>query len=323
MNKFFHIMLLGSLLPLSNSWAMQALDDQTLATTTGQDGVSIGINLPNSAVAYSEFAIIDTNGISGSATHTSAASLVFAPKTYLTTPGIRFLNADTGSTLAVQPILIDIDTDGGGGASAPLLNAQISLPSDLKRITIDPMSLYLATDTTSIFSASRTSGVTGTTRAGVTEVLRIGTNGLDIIFNAGNTVKLNLQLASEDQGHFFVFTGGSISQIKNDPANPIELLSKNTSGTSSLKLNISLSANNTTTGFQLSGFYGDLTTANGFTFGKVGATDKFDAVIGDVVAGASGTSAAGVFGGLNNGSMGSLGVVGATVTNFKLNVKGL
>lgn len=324
MNKSIHLALwLGMALPVTQAWSLQAMDEQSMAGTTGQDGISIGIQLPSSALAFSEAAIIDTNGISGSSTHTATASLVMAPTTYRTTEGVRFFNADTGTTLATQPILIDIDADGGAGGSMPLLNVLVSLPSDLKRIRIDPFSIYAATGATSIFTAARANNTVGTLRpSGVTELLRVGNNGLDVIFKSGDPVKINFQLATEDQGRFFTITGGNFLQLKNDPANPIQLMSKNAT-VSSLKFNLSLAATNQTTGFSLVGFYGDVTAANGFTFGKSGTTDKIDLVVSDVVAGTSGLSNAGSFAGLKNASIGSVGLIGATVSNLKVNVKGL
>lgn len=320
-NKCIVLMLLG-LLP-EGVLAMQPLDDAGLAQSTGQDGISISLNYPNSTISVSEVALIDQNGITGSATHTAPASLVLAPANYSSTQGIRFFNDVTLNNVASQPITIVMDVDGNAGK--PLLNASIGLPSDMRRIRINPFSIYLATGSSSIYSASRVlNEVTPPAlRAGVNELLRVGTEGIDISFT-NNPVRLNLQLGNAPQGHMFVFASGSLLRIGNDASgsNPIQIMSKNSSGNSSLKLDFSLSANNQTTGFQLAGFYGDFDN-DSFVFGKAGTTDKFDAAINNVVAGSSGASSSNSLGNLPNGSMGNFGIVGATVTNLKVNVKGM
>jgi hypothetical protein len=321
-NKCIVLMLLGSL-PVG-ALAMQPLDDAGLAQATGQDGISISLNYPNSTINVSELALIDQNGIAGSTTHTAAASLVMAPTTYSSTQGIRFFNDVTLNNAATQPITIVMDTDGNAGK--PLLNMSIGLPSDMRRIRIDPFSIYAATGSVSIYSANRIlNGATPSLRAtGVNELLRVGTQGIDITFT-NSPVRLNLQLGNAPQAHMFVFSSGSLLRIGNDAsgANPIQIMSKNSSGNSSLKLDFSLSANNQTTGFQLAGFYGDFDN-DSFVFGRAGTTDKMDLVISNLVAGST-TAPADVnsFAGLKNASMGNIGLIGATVTNLKVNVKGL
>ncbi|ONG42015.1 hypothetical protein BKE30_01765 [Alkanindiges hydrocarboniclasticus] len=319
MNKYVQSILLIAFLPISNSWALQALDDADLAQQTGQDGVTIDIKLPNSTITFSEAALIDTDGMTGAS---NSASLVIAPKTYNSTQGIRLFSDATGTSITAQPISIKLDTDGGAN---PLLNAEIALPTDMRRLKINPFSVYLATGETSIYNSPRVlGGAAGTLRAGVTELIRFGTDGIEVLFKENDPVKINLQLGAESQGHMFVFTGGSISHIKTSSTDPIQIISNNSTATgeSSLKLNLNLTASNAATGIRLAGFYGDIND-QGLTFGKVGATDKFDLVIGNIVAGAEGAQAAGTFSGLKNGSMGNIGVVGASVTNLKVNVKGL
>ena len=63
--------------------------------------------------------------------------------------------------------------------------------------------------------------------------------------------------------------------------------------------------------------------SDGLTFGKAGVTDKVDLVLNNVVAGVSGVQDPNTFNNLKNGSMGNFGVVGATVSNLKMNVKGM
>lgn len=302
--------------------AIESMDDAALAEQTGQDGISIGLQFPNSTVSYDQVLITDTNGMTGA---TSPASLVLAPTTRGTDQGVRLFKADGSAT--ANPVLIKLDADANG--TKPVFNANITFPTDLKRINISPFSLYIAPTTTGVFTATRASGTTGTLQSNVSEILKVGGTGIDVIltdynatFNPNNVLGVNVQLGNAPQGHMIMLTGGSISQIKNDTASPIQIMSKNTT-TSSLKLNFNMTAFDTNTGFRLSGFYGDMNDA-GFTFGKAGDTDKFNLVVSDVIAGCStGCQDATVFNGLKNGSMGSIGLVGAKVSNLKVNIKGM
>lgn len=319
MNKYTLCMVFSILLPLSKGWAMQVMDDSALAQQTGQDGITVSLDFPNSTISYSELAITDTNGMP---TATGAASLVLAPTTYGTDKGIRFFNDPTANTLATQPVTIKMDAEGNG--AKPVLNTEIGLPTDLRRIRINPFSIYLSNGSGSVFDAgTRVLNATGTVKAtGVREIVKLGTNGIDINFLANNPVKMNIQLGNAPQGHMFVFTGGSITQIKNDPLYPIELISNNSSSNSSLKLNFDLSATNMATGISLVGFYGDIVNS-GLVLGKDGTTDKFNLTLSNVVAGTTGSQSATSFNNLKNASIGTVGLVGASVTNLKMTVKGL
>ena len=48
-------------MPLNQVMALEPLDDQTLSTTTGQDGINVGITLPK--VDIGQVALIDKDGI--------------------------------------------------------------------------------------------------------------------------------------------------------------------------------------------------------------------------------------------------------------------
>ena len=68
----------------------------------------------------------------------------------------------------------------------------------------------------------------------------------------------------------------------------------------------------------------------GIVFGNYGAdttdkitSDKVNFTLNNVMLGDAGVSDPNVFGGLKNGSMGNMGVVGASVTNLKMRISGL
>lgn len=296
--------------------AMEQLDDHQMAASTGQDGITIGIQLPNSTISFDQIGLVHIDDRNNPAS--PRASLVMAPNNYSATQGIRFFTGAGTSTL--QPFTMKIDADSNGGD--PLLNVSFALPTDLERIRISPFSIYIADGSGSVFSSRLTNGVgSNTLRAGVTEMVRVGTNGIDIRFKAADPIAFNLQLGAEPQGHMFQFTGGSLLQIMSNA--PIEVMSLNNGGTtqSSLKLNLDISATNQAVGFRLNGFYGDI-SANGLVIGKDGWTDDLNIRISNIVAGDLPAVSPTVFNGLTNGSMGNIGLEGLRVENLKINVAG-
>lgn len=299
--------------------AMEQLDDHQMAAATGQDGITLGIQLPNSTISFNQIGLVSIDDRSNPAS--SRASLVMAPTNYANDQGIQFFNSTTLATPTTQPFTIKVDADANAGD--PLLNVNFALPTDLERIRINPFSVYIADGSGSIFSSRLTNGAgTNTLRAGVTEMLRVGTNGIDIKFKAGDTVALNMQLGAEAQGHMFQFTGGSLLQVVSN--SPIEVMSLNNGGTTqtSLKLSLDISATDQVTGFRLNGFYGDI-SASGLVIGKDGWTDKLDIRINNIIAGDIPAVSPTAFNGLANGSMGNIGLEGVRVENLKINVAGL
>lgn len=313
-----HTGLLASLLlPAFAVQAMEPLDEQQLAASTGQDGITLGIQLPNSTISFNQLGLTHVADRSNPAS--ARASLVMAPNNYSPTQGIRFFTG--AGTPTLQPFTIKVDADANAGD--PLLNVNFALPTDLERIRINPFSVYIADGSGSIFSSRLTNGAgSNTLRAGVTETLRVGTNGIDIKFKASDTVALNMQLGAEAQGHMFQFTGGSLLQVVSN--SPIEVMSLNNGGTAqtSLKLSLDISATDQVTGFRLNGFYGDI-SASGLVIGKDGWTDKLDIRINNIIAGDIPAVSPTAFNGLANGSMGNIGLEGVRVENLKINVAGL
>lgn len=313
-----HTGLLAALaMPAFAVQAMEQLDDHQMAASTGQDGLTIGIQLPNSTISFNQIGLVSIDDRSNPAS--SRASLVMAPNDYSPTQGVRFFNGS--GTPTIQPFTIKFNADANGGD--PLLNVNFALPNDLERIRINPFSVYIADGSGSIFNSRLTNGVgTNTLRVGVTEMLRVGTNGIDIRFKTGDPISLNIELGAENQGHMFQFTGGSLLQVVSNA--PIEIMSLNNGGTtqSSLKLNLDISATDQTTGFRLTGFYGDISDS-GLVIGKDGWTDRLDIRINNIVVGDLPAASPTVFNGLANGSIGSIGLEGLRLENLKINVAGM
>lgn len=316
MNNIF--VVVGVMALVSSASAMQIMDDQDLASQTGQDGITIKTGV--SAVSFDHVALIDTNGMTGA---TNSAALIIAPNTSGSSVKVNFLN---GSGSAVNNLFTaNIDADAGTNNAVANINLAFS---DMRTIKVDPFSIYLAptmNNTRTIGSVGSVFGSGTALITGVSKLLQIGsgTEGLNINFK--DTLGVNLQLGNTPQNHMIKFSGSL--QSVNIPK--IKVFSNNTGNTtSSLNLDASFTATDTS-GFGLGKFYLDV-APGGLIFGADGTTSKFNAQIDNVVAGLSGAATASsdpiekqIFNNLNNGSMGNFGVVGASIKNLKVNVRGL
>ncbi|MEX7475769.1 hypothetical protein AB0861_005845, partial [Acinetobacter baumannii] len=201
----------------------------------------------------------------------------------------------------------------------------VTMGSDVNGIRLLPFSVYLAPSTSlsspsdyaltsyapkSIFSSGTT------VNTGVKELIR-STGNLDINFVQTNKPRLNIQLGHAAQSVMVKF-GGAIQSICSAASGcPITLVSDNTGATFGFKF----AGTNASTGFVLDGFYAGV-DPTGLTIGNIGVSSKFDASLNNVTLGNLGTQSTTTFNNLPNGSMGSFGVTGASVTDFKMKVSG-
>ena len=310
MNNIF--VVVGVMALVSSASAMQIMDDQDLASQTGQDGITLKVGV--SKITFDQVALIDTNGMTGAA---NSAALVMAPNASGGSIGINFLN---GAGAGVNNLVTaTIDSDAGNAGAFANINLAFS---ELKTIKVDPFSIYLA----STMNNTRTIGSVGSVfngtglRAGVSKLLQVGEGAEQLNINFINPLAVNVQLGNSPQGHMVKFSG-SLQSI-NLPK--LKIFSNNSGNqTSALSLDATFKANNSTSGFSLDGFYLDV-TPDGLNFGNQGTTDKFDVLLNNVVMGSTtATPDATTFNGLKNGSMGNFGVVGASVTNLKMNIRGM
>lgn len=306
-----------SILALSHSaFALEQMNDQDLASQTGQDGITIKLGV--SAVSFDQLSLIDTDGIAAT-TSTGSVALAIAPTTSMGSVKVNFLNA--GGTAVNNLLTATIDSDGGATPSGAFANINLAF-SELKKVTIDPFAIYLAPTLDINRKIGSTGSVfTGTAlRSGVSKLLQIGDASNKLTIDFKDPMAANIQLGNAPQGHLIQLSG-SLQSI-NIPK--IKIFSNNTvaSDDNSISLDVNLKASSAATGISLSGFYMDV-APDGINFGNKGATDKFDLTLNNVVAGKLDASAPNTFDGLKNGSMGNFGLVGASVTNLKVNVKGM
>lgn len=312
-NKIFFLISMCCTAPIA--FAMQPLDDQGLSATTGQDGINMGIGL--NKIDFSQVSLIDNDGI----------STAIAEKTYNNRAGVAIAgNSDTpvsvsfvGATSA-PTINISMDTDGGNGNA--FANFALSFGSQISGIKVSPFSVYLASSgsVSSKNSAQSLFSAAGSLNAGVTKLLEIGSasNNFEINFHNSNKPQINIQLGNVPQGHMMQFSGAIQSICGTGSGCPISVIS----GDTAAKLDFQVKATDVSNGFRLNGFYAGI-ESTGLTFGNTGTSDKLNVAMNNVTLGKDGSSLPNVFNGLPNGSMGSFGVVGASVKDLKVSVRGL
>lgn len=297
--------------------AMQPMDEQSLSQTTGQDGISLAVNV--SKVQVNQISVIDTDGLPNRAgsTYRNKAAFVLAGATN-SPVSIDFLGAS-----ASQPTLkMSLDSDEGNGS--PFANIAFGLGSNITGVKISPFSIYLAgtNSTTSIGTAKSIFSSGGSLNSDVTKLLSIGSasNNFSINFNNANKPGLNFQLGHAPQSHLMLFSGAiqSICGTEEGGGCPITL----TSGTTGATFDFQLKANDTNTGFLLNGFYAGV-EPDGLVLGNNGTSSKLDVALNNVTLGTVNSSIPTIFNGLKNGSMGNMGAIGASVTDLKVKISGL
>ncbi len=331
-----------SLLLLSPmAMAMQPLDDQSLSATTGQDGISVGVNL--SKVNFNQAAIIDKYGFTTTALGStvalnSKAALVMAASQGAASPtiGVDFVqtfNAD-GSIVhnPAQLLNMSIDTDAGAAANGgAFANIALSLGNGVNGMRIRPFSVYLVPDNVDAISSltptytQKSIFSSGTTlKSNIKELLR--TDNIDIKFVSTNKPRMNIQLGASPQGHMVMF-GGAIDSVcgTGSGCNMMLVADYATAGVPSTAYGVGFDLQMKSTdinGFSLDGFYAGI-ESGGVVFGNTGTSDKFDLSLNNIMLGKAGASNANEFNGLKNGSMGNMGAIGTSVTNFKMRVSGM
>ena len=328
--------------------AMQPLDDQSLSATTGQDGISVGVNL--SKVNFNQAAIIDTDGFTTTALGstvalTSKAALVMAASQGAASPtiGVDFVqtfNAD-GSIVhnPAQLLNMSIDSDAGAAANGgAFANIALSLGNGVNGMRIRPFSVYLAPDAPGVISSLAGSTYTrgsifstGTTlkSSNIKELLRVS-NNIDVKFVANNKPRMNIQLGSSPQGHLVMFGGAVDSVCASTTSQPSGCSFNLVSGTTGAKFDLQMSGKDAN-GFYLNGFYAGIEAGAGsipgaVVFGNTGTSDKLNLNLNNVWLGdtiPAGSLNSSIFNGVQNGSIGNIGAAGVSATNLKMRVSGM
>ena len=331
--------------------AMQPLDDHSLSSTVGQDGLDISMQ---ANIGFQQIAVVDTDGLSYGQTLASGnpnrydapdynekAGLVIAGVAGQTkpvsAPAIMISGLDNSNTPNTLTVNASIDTDAGSGVNGAFTNIAVTFAN--AGIRISPFSIYAApkSSLSSLVGANYTRNSIFTTdtffkpAANVREILRVKDN-IDILFNA-NKPKLNIQLGSAPQGKMVMFSGAIDSICGSGNGCNMMLVSDYlTSGDVSTSpvgvgFDFQFTGHNGSP-FSLDGFYAGVEGKSsldngGFVFGNAGESSKFDLKLNNVTLGNTGSSAIGTFNSLPNASIGNIGAIGASVTNLKVKVSGM
>ena len=304
------------LLSLPAAYALEALDDQALSKTTGQDGISVGIGIDH--LKFNQAAWIDQDGIAEpifDQNYQQAAGVVMAGVDQNPVK-ITFLGQPQGAT-TVKAVIDAADVKG-----QPVMNIAVNFANQINGIRVSPFALYLAgsqavsdeNTTRSIFN------VNGSLNPGVQKFLQVGSDAQNFEINLNSSAKpyLNIQLGNVPQGFMMIF-GGAIQAICGTGEGcPITLVSGDT-GASTIFQAV---ATDRVNGFALNGFHAGIENT-GLVIGNTGQSSKMDMHLKQVTLGNNGAARADVFNGLPNGSMGSFGAIGGSVKDLKVTIKGL
>lgn len=309
------LIFLLALCPASLVLAMQPLDDQSLATTTGQDGINIGVGF--SKIDIEQISLIDKDGITApimNKDYKSPAAFVVAGA--VNSPiNVNFVGANTSPTLNMV-----MDTDGGSGQA--FANLAVSFGNQISAIKVSPFAIYLASSN-SVSTATASKSIfntAGTLNTGVSKIFEVGSasNNFEISFNNINRPEMNVQLGNVPQGQMIQFRGAIQAICGTGTGCPISIIS----GDTAAKFDFQMKATDATNGFVLNGFYAGV-EPTGAVFGNMGSSSKMNVALNNVMLGREGVRDTNTFNGLSNGSMGSFGAIGASVKDLKVNIRGL
>jgi hypothetical protein len=346
------LMFVLTALSSATSWSMDELSDSQLATTTGQDGITLLIAPPTlttankATVAGGAFGITQSNGlIVGAAllhdkdgfsylnadgttniTYSGlghAGALIFGDASQanaVNTAGVQM------GVFASSPIAVTIDASNGLvahglGGTSPVLNINIALPSDL----------LIRTGDISIGVSNRTGIAVGAAGATVANAAIGGISGTAYkIMNStdialGVATSVNIQLGNTPQGGLLTLSSFNIPSLNFG----ISLASPNGGAVASANLTASVAITNLNlTGTKVDSVQ-DMGLALGGSSTGIGGliVQNSSLTIGglqlnNITTGLSGNSDT-TFGGMQNAPMGSFGITNMTVSNLKIGVSGM
>lgn len=156
----------------SSSFAMQAMDDESMSAATGQDGLTINLNtsLTGLGIKY-----IDRDGVVGSAGYTNAGAIVIGP-------------------VGVSANGLQIDIDAGGSAGDTTGNGMLQVKVGTSAATV------INLNNTKISVADATPA--GSSTGAVTDIISFDATASLTIAASANLA--TIQLGNEDQGHMMV-----------------------------------------------------------------------------------------------------------------------
>lgn len=329
------LLLVSTVLSPIVAWSMDAMTDNQLSATTGQDGVTLLIDMPKLAVADVSAGVTRTNGLvvgavvlhdkDGFTGNTSAGALVFGDAKQANTANAAGIQA---GLYASNPIVVKIDASNGQpalgtGGTKPILNIGVALPSDLLIRTGD-VALDVSNRTGIVVGsagATNASAAIGGTTGKAIKIL----NSMDISFG-GTAISVTLQLGHTPQGGMISFGTLNIPSVT---FSSLSLASPNGGVAPSQLVMTPLITNLNLTGAQID-VVADMGLALGASSTGVGGVMFSDSSLtvggiqfNNVTAGTVGATSINIAPSMANAPLGSFGVTNMTVTNLKIGVSGM
>lgn len=208
MKLFTKIALVSAMALSANAMAaqLQALDDEALSATTGQDGITLKIN--TSGITIDKLLIHDNDGLQTAANGGVVVMNEWDP----TTNSIVATNLDLGGTQTAGAIVLNdvalnltgdtvvkLDTDAGVGGTAPFLNIGLQTGTTTQ----------ILVDNIAVGVSGAIPTATGTNRRGATNevtILQGYSAAQKIDITLGQTA-MNIQLGHAPQGAMIVASG--------------------------------------------------------------------------------------------------------------------
>lgn len=184
MKLFTQLALVSAIAVSGNAMAMQALDDAQLASTTGQDGITLVIKppvKPFAALTAGAGGVINIDSIYVHDNDGAVGAVTTATQGAITLDGF----AIAGNA----PIVVKIDADGNGAANttnAAFLNVNIALPSEL---IIRTGTIGVAKSNRDATSAASVRGIVTGTKAAILDSIDVKLGGATMNIQLGNEVQ--------------------------------------------------------------------------------------------------------------------------------------
>lgn len=175
MKGFKKLILTSAILAASSSaLAMQAMDDESLSSTTGQDGLTITLN---SNTTDLKITYVDRDGVTGTA-YNNAGAVVIGDTA-----------ANTGVDISANGLTIDVDAGGDAGDTTGAGMLQIHIGTSAATV------IGLQNVKISVADADNTGGSATGARSDI-----ISFDSTAQLTIAANANLMNIQLGNEDQG---------------------------------------------------------------------------------------------------------------------------
>ena len=191
MKTLTKVALVSAMAISANAMAMQAMDDDSLSATTGQDGITITLS---EGIKFDQLAIHDNGGLT-TATTPSTGAIVLGKVTAAETGGTA---GGTAFELATGGLDIVIDANGG---TAPVLNVAMDFGATT---TLNIGDIYVASSTfdgtnapEAVLSNAKSAINVGTITLQDLEVnLQLGSQLQGALIKVDSTITNGIQIAS-------------------------------------------------------------------------------------------------------------------------------